>query len=171
MAVVNYYVDTTKITGDAVQKLQSMSNVGSEIVHMFITFEVLATDSATSTYRLFKELDPNLIPIEICIGCDALTSGTSYSLGLYRTGTAGAVINAACFMLNQTLASAVASLNPKTAIDGMSAVNIASYGNKLYEHAGHTVKTRLTGYDLVLTANTPSTAAGTISVAAKFLQG
>lgn len=171
MAVVNYYVDTTKISGNVVSKLQSMSNVGTDLVHMMIVFDVAATDSATSTYRLFKELDPSLIPVEICIGCTALTGGTSYSLGLYRPGLTGAVLSANVFMNAQTLAVAVASLNPKTALDGLANVGVANMHRKLYEHAGHTVKTKLTGYDLVLTANTPSTVAGTIAVAAKFMQG
>lgn len=174
MAVVDLYVDTTKFTANAVQKLQSMSNTGTEFVHMFMTFAVDPTDSATSVYRLFKELDPNLIPVEFCLASAALTGGTSYSLGLYRTsspGNAGAVLSANVFMNAQTLITAITSLNPKVAIDALANVGIANMGRKLYEHAGHTVKTRLTGYDLCLTANTPSTVAGSVSIACKFMQG
>lgn len=168
MAVENKYTDA-KFTGSVLNKLQSMFNAGSNLSAAYATFEVAAADSDGSVYRVFKGLDPNLVPIAILVACDAITDGTDWDLGLYATNL-GAVVDKDAFMDGQTLASAV-DFGFDTCLDGMDAVAIENYGRKLYEHAGHDVTTKLESYDLAFTANTVGSAAGTVAVLLLYVQG
>lgn len=143
---------------------------GAESFWLYNTFEVAAADDNGSKYRVFKNLDANLIPIIIAVGNDAITAGTGYDVGLYRPN-GGAALDDDCFAATLDMSVAAASMNPKTAKDGMAAVAIENYGRRLFEHAGHTISNKLNAYDLVLTADTVGTAAGTISVAMLCVQG
>jgi hypothetical protein len=170
MAVQDKYTDSN-ISGNVVNKLLKAINAhGAQVHAMYATFEVAAADDDGSKYRVFKNLDPNLIPLGLFVGNDALTAGTDYGLGLYKPDL-GAVINKDAFAAGMDMSVAAASLNPKTAKDGMAAVAIENYGKRLFEHAGHDITNKLEAYDLVFTADTAGTAAGTISVLALFAQG
>lgn len=169
MAVENKYTDANINAAGRVTKLLSMANAGSNLSAAFATFEVAAADSDGSIYRVFKALDPNLIPIAILIGCDSITGGTVWDVGLYAPDL-GAVVDADAFAANLDLSTGV-DLGFATALDGMDAVAIENYGRKIYEHAGHTVTTKLESYDLALTGDTVGTAAGTVSVLLLYVQG
>lgn len=168
MAVVDRYVDTTDInsSGALIQPQATLNANGSVMRTAFVTFEVLAADSDTSVYRLFKALPASLVLLDVKIACDAITAGTSWDLGLYLTDL-GAVISANVFMSAQTFASALDFGGPTT-IDGMDNVAIENYGNALWQHAGHSQttipRTDKAAYDLCLTANTVGSADGTVSV-------
>lgn len=164
MAVEDKYVDTTNITGNVVLKLQrAIAAQGAQLVVLQTTFEVAAADSDGSVYRVFKNVDPNLVPLFCAIGNDAITAGTDYGLGLYKPNL-GVVINKDAFAANMDMSAAAASLNPKTGKDGMAGVDIANCQKRIFEHAAHDITTRLSGYDIALTADTVGSAAGTISV-------
>lgn len=170
MAVEDKYINSN-ISGNTVDKvLPGINAHGAEIKVAFGTFEVAAADDNGSKYRVFKNVDPNLIPVMVMIGNDAITAGTDWDLGLYKADL-GAVIDADVFLDGADLSSAHASLNPKTALDGLATVAIENLGKRIFEHAGHTITTRLEAYDIVLTANTVGTAAGTVSVLIVFAQG
>lgn len=170
MAVEDKYVNSN-ISGNVVNKLLAGINAhGSHVHALFATVEVAAADSDGSKYRFFKNLDPNLIPLGIFVANDAITAGTDYGVGLYRPDL-GAVIDKDAFAAGLDMSAAAASLNPKTAKDGMAAVAIENMGRRIFEHAGHTIQTKLEGYDLVLTADTVGSAAGTISVLMLVAQG
>lgn len=170
MAVVDKYTDSN-ISGNIVNKLLKTLNAGgADPGILFATFEVAAADDDDSVYRVFKSVDPNLIPLFIMVGNDAIADGTDYGLGLYEPDL-GAVIDKDAFAADLDMSVAAASMNPVTAKDGMAAVDIDSYNKRIYEHAGHTVATRLEAYDIAFTADTVGTGAGTISVAIIYVQG
>lgn len=156
---------------------------GARVVGMVATEELAAGDAAGSVYRFFKGVSGNLIPINIKIYVDdALTDENDADIGLYEQtppgGPDGAVIDANVFAdsldiipaggaLRGTLAGAT-----ETPADGMASVDIANLTKKIYEHAGHTVKTAKEGYDICLTANTGiTTTGGTVTMIAYFLEG
>ncbi len=164
MAVEDKYVNTNVVAG----KLANPAIMGGAQVFAFVaTFEVAIADDDGSIYRIGKALQPNLIPIEITIACDAITSGTDWDVGLYKTDL-GAVISANVFGDAIDLSSALTWATAKT---GLISVDPANIIKKLYEHAGDDVTDYQRGYDLALTANTVGSAAGTVSVICVFIQG
>lgn len=169
MAVQNKYT-SSKITGSTLNQLMTNQEAatGASGLWAAATFEIAAADDDTSVYRVFKGVNPNLIPISIGISCDTITAGTDWDLGLYRTDL-GTVVDADCFMDGQTLATA-AKLGVG-ALNGMAAVDVANVHWRIFEHAGHTVPTKLEAYDIALTANTVGSAAGTVTVVMNFAQG
>jgi hypothetical protein len=140
---------------------------GAKLVTAVSTFEVATADSDNSVYRLFKGLNPNLIPLQLWINNDEITDGTDYDLGLYE-GNGGAVVSKDVFADGIDLSTARTS---GSEVSGLTAVAIENLTKKLFEHAGHTIATKLDSYDLALTANTVGTAAGTVTVRATFAQG
>lgn len=169
MAVQDKYTDSN-ISGNAVTKLlKSINAQGAQIGALLATFEVAAADDNGSKYRIFKSLDPNIIPLAILVGTDGITGGTAYDIGLYKPDL-GVAIAVDCFAANLDVSGA-ADLGFATALDGMDAVDIANYGRRLFEHAGHDVTNKLDGYDMVITADTVGTAAGTITALVIYAQG
>jgi hypothetical protein len=170
MAVEYKYADPNFNTDGSTNGLQDPVNGGGILEYKFATVEIAAADSDGSKYIMFPNLPADIIPLEICVACDAITAGTVFDIGLYNSNL-GTVVSAAVFASNIDLSSAVASLNPKTALDAMSAVPIENYGKRLWEHAGHTQANKKMSYDIVLTGDTVGTAAGTVSMSLKYLKG
>lgn len=168
MAVLDKYADSN-ISGNVVNKLLTALAAGTgELFVMAQTYEIAAADDDTSVIRFFKSVPGTLVPIFIGVANDAITAGTDYDLGFYKPDL-GAVIIKDCLLNGGDLSAAHAlglgSLN------GMSAVDVANVGKKIYELAGHTITTRLEAYDIALTANTIGSAAGTVTVWGIFAQG
>lgn len=169
MAVEDKYVNDN-ISGNIVNKMLAAINAqGAQIGAMYATEEIVAADSDGSKYRFFKSVDPNIIPLFILFGCDAITGGTDYDFGIYKPDL-GVVISKDVFMDGQTFASA-AKLGPAVALNGMSNVDVANHGKRLFEHAGHTILNKLEAYDLVLTTNTVGSGDGTVSAILIYAQG
>lgn len=157
MAVEDKYTNT-EIAAD---KLANMAQAGgAKVVAFMSVLEVAVADDDGSIYRIAKALQPNLIPVIISIFNDAITGGTDYDLGLYRTDL-GAVIDADVFVDGISMAAARAT---GSEVSGLTAVDVANLDKKLYEHAGDDVTDYKAGYDLAITANTVGSAAGTIAV-------
>lgn len=170
MAVRNENTGVLPTDLQTFQLTRNLYAAGAGAGFVYNTFEIAAADDDTSVFRTFAGLGYNVIPLMILVACDEITAGTDWDVGLYDTSL-GAVIDKDVFADGLDLSTAVASLNPKTALDGMSAVAIENYGKRLYEHAGHTAATRRNTYDIALTANTIGTAAGTISTMLNFALG
>lgn len=173
MAVRN---ENTGVLPTDVQTFQLTRNLyaaGAGFGTIYNTFELAAADSDASIFRTFAGLGYNVIPLNIFVANDTITAGTDWDIGLYDTTTSGAVIagKVNCFADALDLSTAHASLNPKTALDGMKDLAIESYGNRLYEHAGHTSATRRATYDIAMTANTIGSAAGTVAIQLNFALG
>jgi hypothetical protein len=167
MAVRNEYINADTEAGKLVSS--AFGSEGTPVICMVQTFETEAADDAGSIYRLFKNLDPNLIPVKIEIACDAIAGATDMDLGLYENlDDGGAVVDQDILMASVNLSAGYLWAAAK---DGLVTVGVEKVGYNLAELVGHTLITRKRGYDLVLTADSEITAAGTISVRAYFIQG
>lgn len=163
MTQVDIYTNTDVENG----KLGAAANLtGNKTVVAVTSFEVGEDDEAGSVYRLFPDLNPCLIPVDIKLMNDAIGSG-EMDLGLY-IGDKGEVIDADYFYDGFSTATAH---DKAGAIDGMTAVPIEYIGKQLFELAGHTIADRKDTYDIALTVNTAPGAEGTITAIATFVQG
>lgn len=153
MATQNY------LTNFSTYPTESVKAKGVDKKHIQNTVTVAADDAATSNYLVFKDLPAESILADLEIENDVLTNGTSYSLGLFDsdTGVAKAV---ACFMSGVSMTAAAGKGSPK---DGLAALTHANTLKALFELAGDNLTNRKGKYDVVLTANTPSTVAGSIT--------
>lgn len=163
MAVEDKYTNADVAAG---KKAKSVFTQGADTITLIATEEIAVADDDGSIYRLFKNVPSNYIPVEITVTCDAITGGTDYDLGFYRTNL-GAVVDKDVLMDGQTLASALTRATGHQL--GLAAVNIADAGKTLAEISGQTDPDM--AYDIALTANAVGSAAGTVTVIAKFAQG
>jgi len=164
MAVEDKYTDADLAAGKLGKAALIM---GAETITIVGTEEIAAGDDNGSVYRFFKSVPSNLIPVEITICTDGITAGTDYDLGLYKVGVGSAAVDADVLMDGQTMASALTRATGHQL--GLQTVNIADAGKTIGELSGQTDVDA--SYDIALTANTVGTAAGTITIIAKFAQG
>jgi len=168
MAVVNKYVDALTEAG----KLTAAAfNEGGDVVEIVAIAEVAAADDDASVYRLAKALNPDLIPVEIKLFNDAIAGATDFELGFYETtvdGQLGAAIDIDALLGTTDINGGNAR---GSSVDGLGAVDLADSQKRLYELAGDAQADKRLGYDIALTANTVGTAAGTITVYMRFIQG
>lgn len=179
MAVVNNYVsplisNPSGLIGQNV--LNSFRGGGGErVLSIFETFTIAATDNSLSIYRVFKNLNANIIPLRIMLANTAMVGSSAFNLGLYLPNYGAAVGTGNQFTAAGTLVTARASMNPQIALDGMSAVNINSYYQRLFEIAGETETaplistTRVDAFDLCLGLTTSGLVVGTVSVLMDFV--
>jgi len=163
MAVENKYVDSV-VAAD--KKISSAFAAGDKEVTLIQTVEIAAADDDGSIYRFFRSVPANYIPVEINIYCDAITGGTDYDLGLYKTNL-GVVVDKDVLMDGQTLATALTRATGHNL--GLGAVNVDGVKRTLASLSAQTNPDP--SYDIALTANTVGTAAGTVSIVARFVQG
>lgn len=146
--------------------LSNRAFIGAPIYAIFETVEVAAADSDTSKY-IMATVPGNAIITGIRVYCDAITAGTSFDLGLYRTTADGAaVIDVDAFASAVDLSSALNGTDIRFESTA-NAGDIANCQKRVWEMDG-LVNTRTTDpnfmYDIVFTANTVGSAAGTISL-------
>jgi hypothetical protein len=155
MAVEDKYVNTEVVA----QKLAAPYQQGGSDLKVFAqTLEVAAADDDGSIYRV-SSVPGDAVPVKVEIYNDAITGGTDYDLGFYVSlEKGGAVKDKDALMDGTSMASAA------DAVNGMTALDIADFGKRVYEIAGDDEDSRLPAYDLALTANTVGTVAGTITV-------
>jgi hypothetical protein len=168
MAVENKYVNSDIV---AEKKANSAFNEGAASVIAVAQFEVAAADDNGSVYRLFKNVNPDLIPVRIEILADAITGGTDYDLGFYETsegGVDGPEIDKDKLLDGIDFSSGFARGSEQ---NGLAGVGIDEAQERIYELAGDTQATKKIGYDIAITANTVGSGAGTIAVTAWFVQG
>ena len=164
MAVEDKYVNTNVAAGKlANPALQS----GAQPKGFVVTFEVAVADDNGSVYRLCR-LPSSAILTKLDINADAITAGTDYDVGFYKVGVGGAVVDKDELADGLDLSSGAAI---GSEAQGLSAVDIANLGKKVYELLGLTVATKEEYYDLAITANTVGSAAGTITVRGEYIQG
>lgn len=162
MTAVEKYVNSDTENGKLAQAAKCQ---GNKVVSMVTSFAIAATDGDGSIYRLFPDLNPCLIPIDIKVSNSAAGAANSdVDLGLY-CGNGGAVIDA------DLLADGLNFKTAGTNANGLGAVAITNVGKQLFELAGHTIANRKDTYDLVMTVNTAPAAACNVSVVATFIQG
>lgn len=172
MAVVNTKSDLITNSDATPRVLNSSQRMRSFLHDDSAEVEVAAADDDTSTYR-FVRLPTNCIVRAILVYNDAITGGTSYDFGIYYTADsakAGVVVPncAALFGSAIDLSSAHASTGPLDVTYEATATNIDVTADKeLWDLAGLTSDPG--GYfDVVATANTVGSAAGSIRVRAVY---
>jgi hypothetical protein len=163
MPVEDKYVNST-VAAD--KKISSVFAAGDNEVTLIETVEIAAADDDGSIYRFFRSVPANYIPVEINIYCDAITAGTDYDLGLYKTNL-GVVVDRDALMDGQTLATALTRATGHNL--GLGAVNVDGVKRTLASLSGQTNPDP--SYDIALTGVTVGTAAGTVSIVARFVQG
>lgn len=145
--------------------LNDVTQDGGRIRSQCATVEVAAADDDTSVYR-FARVPSNARIIAINVTNDALTAGTAYEFGLYRTASdGGAVVDADAYGSAVDLSSArtTAALNV-----AFEARNIDKITNKVWQDAAATADTKIE-YDICALATTVGSAAGTISVEVQYV--
>lgn len=137
---------------------------------------VAAADDDNSTYRMHRVHSSWTIK-SIQVFCTAITGGTDYDVGLY-TINGGAVVDADLYADGISLATAAPAVPPTAAANGPIEVRfgdaatavLTDINNQVWEDLGLASDPAL-WYDLVLTANTVGTAAGTIAVVTTYNAG
>jgi len=162
MAVVNEWINTEVEAG----KLGNPSKIMHGRIFAFATtFEIAAGDSDGSTYKI-ANLKSNMVPKEIKLNCDALTSSTDWDLGFYTE--AGIEVDENILMDATDISTGYAV---GSEINCLSALAIANIGKKIWELLGKTVANKDDAYVLTLTGQTIGSDAGTISLRGEFIQG
>lgn len=165
MAVVNTKSTVISNADATPVVLTSPRIAGGYVAAEVATVEVAAGDDDGSVFRLFR-LPSNAKVLSIRILNDAITGGTSYDLGLYRTAKdGGAVVDADAY------GSAIDMTSARTTafFDGAyEAADIANIEKEVWQNAGLTSDPSVQ-YDVCLTANTVGTAAGTISAIVTYI--
>ena len=157
MAVIDRYINTENY-------LDPRNNNGGKVELAIVSLEVAAGDDDGSKYRILKNIDSLKSIARITVMCDAITGGTDYDLGFYDIES-GAVIDA------DALASTLDLSSASRVLDGLENVIIENMGKRIYELAGESdINTRTHEVDIVLTANTVGTAAGTITVIIEYVK-
>lgn len=159
MGVVNT-LSTAITNGDATPKVLSNPYYDGGVLRTSVgTVEVAAADSDTSTFR-FVRLPSGARINSIKVFCDTITAGTSFDCGIYKTAAdGGAVVDADAYASAVDLSTAITS---GTEI-AFEARDIANVQKRMWEDAALTSDPFI-DYDIVLTANTVGSAAGTISL-------
>ena len=160
MAVVDKYADDNVEAGKKTSSLKTGS--GIETVTLINVEAVAAADDDGSVYRILADVPSSYIPVTICIHNDAITGGTDYDLGLYKTN-GGAVVDKDILADGISMASArtIATLNNA----GMTTIALETLATLGTLSAQAEVDS---AYDIAFTANTVGTAAGDIRVTATF---
>lgn len=186
MAVLNTYVSPSyNSAGIVVNPPGSLpafrGGSGEGVFRVYETWNIAATDSSASLYRIIKAMDPNWIPISIWIANTAMAGSTAFDLGLYKTGSAagfGAIVGTGNqFVAAGTLATARTTLDPGVALSGLSALPQFTRYQRLFEIAGETelaptiATTRVDAFDLVLKLTTSGGVAGQVEVLCEFVRG
>ena len=154
MAVVNTK-STAIANADATPRVPTPSWLENKMLRSSIaTVEVAAGDDDGSTFRMARIKTGERVH-QLLIANDAITGGTDYVVGLYQTAVnGGAVVDADIFSTTVDLSSLSSALD-------VTFVDIANAEKRIWELLGQT-EDPFTEYDVVLTANTVGTAAGTI---------
>lgn len=127
--------------------------------------EVAAADDNASVYRCVR-LPSNAVVQRVEVLNDAITAGTSYDVGIYKTADGGgAVVDADLF------ASALDMTSERyLPLDAMfERLDIDQMEKRLFEHAGLTTDPKIE-YDVCFTANVVGSAAGTVALRVYWVQ-
>lgn len=134
------------------------------------TVEVAAADSDTSVYRMVRV--PSCARVsQIMVANDAITSGSSYDIGLYQiAANGGAVADADCWASAVTMVTARALWTDFTFEAGAAGGDQANCEKRIWELLGLAADPKIS-YDICFTANTVGSGAGTLSLLVKYTDG
>jgi hypothetical protein len=179
MVAQNIYSDPT-IASTLIQQgfpAPTLIGLGGVPKMAVATITVGATDLNGSIYRAFANVPGTIVITSLRVSNTAITSGTSYSLGIYGTNYGAALVNPASTNLGNLFMSAVslASANSFFApIDGLQALTLAQRLSldPLWLLAGYTIAplpNRFQACDICLLANTIGSSGGTVGIQMEYL--
>jgi len=155
--ITNADADPKVLTSDYISKGTVYETVG--------TVEVAAADDDGSVYRMVR-VPSNARITSILTGCDAITAGTVYDLGVYQTAAnGGAVVDADLFATNVDLSSALGFTEHMLEA---TVTDIDKVEKRLWELLALTVDP-MRDYDICWTGDTVGSAAGTIATKLKYV--
>lgn len=129
------------------------------------TVEVAAADDDTSVYRLGRLRSSDRLA-QLLVANDAITGGTVFDFGLYRTAAdGGAVVSVELFASNVDLSSAVAF---RDLLYEATPTNIDKVEKRLWELLGLSADPQI-DYDVCATGATVGSGAGTISAIMRYV--
>ena len=134
---------------------------GGQVIAISGNFETLVADDILSKYRLCK-VGADWIPLQIQINCDSIGGFTDANLGLYDTLENGGAAKDYDVFMDGIDINGGAALGSE--VSGLSNIDIDSIGEQMYQYAGDDAPTPDGMYDLVLTADSEITGAGTVAV-------
>lgn len=185
MALQNYYVNPAYTTAGLVQNPpgplnQFRGGAGAEYCVLYETWTIANGDNSGSIYRIFRALDPNIIPVRLWLAFQANAGVTNFNVGLYFTNSAagfGAIVGSGNqFLSAATMAAAKTSVsNVTNAMDALAALPQFTRQQRLFEIAGETetaptiATTRRDAFDLCLTTAAASTATNQIECLFEFV--
>lgn len=152
---------------EANKKSNPAEDGGAKVVEAIAIAELAVADSDGDIFRLFSNIPASAVIASIQIVNDAVTGGTDFDLGFYKTN-GGAVVDKDALLDGVSMASARAR---GSELNGLTAVAIENSQKQVYELAGDTLAVHDGAYDIALTANTVGSSVGTIVVAIRFIQG
>lgn len=148
--------------GNYVKQAPSFIAGGCRLNALYTT-HTKGTESDGTIIRLFRKLDPNIIPIKLLLAGDAIAGLTVVTIGLYLSGLGNAALSSNCFHTGLDMHSGAASLIEGTAFNGMASVGPSSLFQQLFLYAGETVARKHGDYDLALTLGTGGANTGKIT--------
>lgn len=159
MAVVNTKSASVANADASPQVLNDLQIAGGKVKCLRAVVEQGASDNDGSVFRLAR-IHSSWLVKGVRKFHDAITGGTSYDLGLYRTaGDGGAVVDADAYASAVSLASADTA-GVQIAFEARDVANIEK---KVWQDAGLSSDPNL-WYDLALTGNTVGSTGGTIGL-------
>lgn len=160
MAVENKYIDVKQAAGELMPA--NINGGSAQLTPIIKTFEVAASDDDGSKYRLFTVNSQNIF-YQLHLVHDGITGGTDYDVGIYDTlDNGGDAVDADVLADGMSLATATSANAYKDALVSVDKANLNKSVAELLGLARDPNKQ----YDVVLTANTVGTAAGTVTVKA-----
>lgn len=166
MAVVNTVSTSISNMTSTPIALNSSKTYGGYTRDYSETVEVAAADDDTSTYRLVA-IPSNEVVKVVWLYNDAITGGTSYDIGVYyNSAKLGGVVVPSCVALFASAVDLSTAHGATGALDvthEATATDIDKIKYPLWQLCGLTSDPNCL-LDIVATANTAGSAAGTISV-------
>lgn len=167
MAVEDKYVVTQVVSGVTARAVESS---GTSLMSVQVDVAVDAADDDGSVYRLFKNMNPDIVIHDVRRCNGAVTGGTDYDIGIYESEVGGAAKDADKLADGISMASAIAIWTSVLG-SGTNGRAASEINEKLHELAGDAATDKLAGYDVALTANTVGSATETIAVQVFFSYG
>lgn len=168
MAVVNTKSAALTALDNTPPKQAKSIEMGGRLRELVGTVEVAAADDNNSIYR-FARVHSSWRVSSIEVFNDAIASGSSFDCGLYDTAeNGGAVASATLFASAVSMTSARST--PTEITYEATAANIDKIAKALWELLGLSADPNKY-YDIAMLANTVGTAAGTISLRVRYVDG
>jgi len=173
MAVVDKYVNAKVQAGS--RDISGLAGYGEKPAVLIATFEVAAGDDDGSKYRIAKGIPTQCRIKKISISNDAMTGSTDWDLGFYlsddttpvgQVPVGGAVVDADVLVDGADFSTGHTFAAP---LDGTTELDLPDHVKPIYELLGNTAFEKPAAVDLVLTANTVGSAAGSVLVVVELL--